>query len=227
MKYKTLLFDADDTLLDFHKAESNALKNTFSAHGITPTPALCSKFSEINGMLWKRFENKEIQKSDIINSRFKDTLQLFGIPYSREYGLEGDYQNALSREHDLIEHAEEVCRTLSPRFDMYIITNGLFSTQKTRLSESGLMKYFKDSFVSEKIGYQKPAPEYFSEVLRRSAARREQCLIIGDSCSSDINGGIASGIDTCWFNPKNLPMTASGVPTYTIHSLTELYGILK
>ena len=227
MKYKILLFDADETLLDFRKAEKNALQITFSAHGITPTEALCQAFSEVNAGLWKQFEKKEIEKSDIINRRFRDTLSLFDIPYSPGQGLEKDYQAALSLGHDLVENAESVCRTLAGHFRMYIVTNGLLSTQTARLSDSGLMRFFKDFFVSEKIGFQKPSPQYFDAVIKAiGSPPKSEILIIGDSCSSDINGGIMSGIDTSWFNPKNLPMTALSQPTFTIRSLFELYEIL-
>lgn len=227
MKYNTLLFDADETLLDFHSAEQNALKITFSTHSITPSDELLSTFSRVNSTLWKRFENKEIDKSYIINSRFKDTLALFSMPYSPDMGLEKAYQTALALGHDLIDHAEEVCGKLFAHFDMYIITNGLCTTQTKRLSDCGLMKYFKAFFVSEQIGAQKPSPEYFDKVISSIGAKdRQKILVIGDSCSSDINGGIAAGLDTCWFNPKGLPMTAVSKPTYEISDLRELYAIL-
>lgn len=226
-KYKTLLFDADETLLDFRSAERNALKITFSAHGIDADNRLLDAFSEVNSALWRRFEKNEIEKSDIMNSRFKNTLSLFSIPYSKDMGLEEDYREALSLGHELMPHAEEVCRTLSEHFDMYIITNGLCTTQTRRLSDSGLMRYFSDFFVSEKIGAQKPEPEYFARVLSEIGARdKSEILVIGDSCSSDINGGIFSGLDTCFFNPRAIPPSSVAPPTYTIADLRELYAIL-
>ena len=227
MKYKILLFDADETLLDFSKAERSALKNAFSSVGIIPTEELCDKFSEINNNLWKLFEKGEIEKTEIIKRRFLKTFEFFKIPYTPEFGIEAFYQEALSKEHELIPHAEEVCRTLSKTYSMYIITNGLYVTQKRRLSDSGLLPYFDGYFVSEKVGYQKPSKEYFDEVLKSiGSPSRKDILIIGDSCSSDINGGHVSGIDTCWYNPKNLAMTAIKAPTYTISNLSELYNIL-
>lgn len=228
MKYKILLFDADETLLDFLGSEHNALKETFSSHGIEPTDELCRKFSEINKGLWKLFEKKEIEKNDIIKRRFKETLAQFNIMYSADSGLEAYYQEALSNQHGLIEHAEDVVKELCKSYYMYIITNGLWITQKKRLSKSGLMKYFKDFFVSEKIGFQKPAREYFDEVLTKIGnPPKNEVLIIGDSCSSDINGGIISGIDTCWFNPNSQPLTAISAPTYEISDLRELFNVLK
>lgn len=227
MKYKVLLFDADETLLDFSKAERSALKNAFSHAGISPDGNLCDEFSKINQSLWKAFENGEIEKSEIIKMRFKKTFEHFNIPYSPNIGIEAFYQEALSSEHALIAHAEEVCRKLSKTYSMYIITNGLYITQKRRLSDSGILLYFNGYFVSENVGYQKPSKQYFDEVLKSiGSPSKKDILIIGDSCSSDINGGHTSGIDTCWYNPKHLPMTAIAPPTYTISDLLELYNIL-
>lgn len=228
MKYKILLFDADETLLDFSGAEYAALKETFSYCSIEPSDMLCRKFSEINNNLWKLFEKKQIRKSDIIKRRFKESLAFFNIPYSTDMGLEAYYQNALSNQHGLIEYAEETVKKLCSSYNMYIITNGLLSTQTKRLYESGIMKYFKDFFVSESIGFQKPSKEYFENVLNKIGNPvKSEVLIIGDSCSSDINGGILTGIDTCWFNPKHLPMTAISEPTYKISDLREIFDILN
>lgn len=227
MKYKTLLFDADGTLLDFSAAELSALKKTLSSRGIEPTPELTSAFSAVNAGLWSRFERGEITKPEIIYSRFKDTLDRFSIPYSPEIGLESEYQARLADEHALLPNAETVCRTLSENFRMYIITNGLYTTQKKRLAECGLLPFFGGYFVSEKVGAQKPAAEYFNTVLREIGnPDKSELLIIGDSLSSDIRGGINSGIDTCWFNPKNLPAPTDISPTYSIAALPELYDIL-
>ncbi len=226
MKYTTLLFDADDTLLDFSKAERSALKSTFSKHEIPVSDELLKKFSEVNLGLWKLFEQEKIEKADIIKRRFADTLAFFNIPYSPDIGLEADYQALLSQQYFLVEHADEVAKELSKTHDMYIITNGLLKTQKNRFENCGILPYFKGYFVSEAVGHQKPAKEYFDYVFNAAGCDSSNTLIIGDSCSSDINGAILSGTDSCWFNPKNLPMTALKEPTYEIKDLRELIKIV-
>ena len=228
MSYSILLFDADETILDFKKSERSALENTFSKHKILPSDELCKKFSETNQKLWKLFEKKEIEKPDIIKRRFKETLEFFNMPYSPQMGFEGDYQEFLSAEHSLIPHAREVCEELCKTHSMYIITNGLLATQTRRLGECGILPCFKNFFVSEQIGFQKPSVQYFNKVLELIGnPNKREILIIGDSCSSDINGGIAAGIDTCWYNPQNAPLTAVSSPSYTISDLRELLSILK
>lgn len=226
MKYKTLLFDADDTLLDFSKAERHALISTFSKHNVPVSDELLKKFSTVNLSLWKLFEQEKIKKSDIIKRRFADTLAFFNIPYSSDMGLETDYQLSLSEQFFLVDHAEEVAKELSKTHEMYIVTNGLLKTQKNRFEHSGILPYFKGYFVSESVGHQKPAKEYFDYVFKAIKCDKANTLIIGDSCSSDINGAISSGIDSCWFNPKGLPLTSSKEPTYKITDLRELYNIV-
>lgn len=226
MRYNTLLFDADNTLLDFSKAERSALKATFLKHSIPASDEILTKFSEVNLGLWKLFEQEKIEKSDIIKRRFSDTLAIFKIPYSPNLGLEADYQKSLSEQYFLIDHAEEVTKELSKTHDMYIVTNGLLKTQKNRFEHCGILPYFKGYFVSEAIGHQKPSKEYFDYVFSAIKSDKHSTLIIGDSCSSDINGAILSGIDSCWFNPKGVPSTSLKTPTYEIKDLRELFKLV-
>ena len=227
MSYKILLFDADQTLLDFKAAENNALRRTFSEHGIEPTDELIESFSKTNSMLWGMFEKGEITKPEIIASRFRITAEKFGFDYLPDMGFEQDYQNLLADEHTLMPDAESVSKRLSEKYKMYIITNGLFVTQEKRLGECGLLPYYKGYFVSEKMGAQKPSAEYFNRVLEEIGnPPKDEILIIGDSLSSDILGGINSGLDTCWFNPSGAPAPDAITPTYTIGALPELYEIL-
>lgn len=113
-------------------------------------------------------------------------------------------------------------------YDLYIVTNGVSETQDKRLRASGLQPFFKNVFVSEDTGFQKPMKEYFDFVFARIPSfSLEQGLIIGDSLSSDIRGGILAGMDTCWFNPKKKPNNTEIEPTYQIQKLEELYQILN
>ncbi len=227
MNYKFLFFDADDTLLDFKAGERLALEETFRTHNISPIEELCQKFSQTNKWLWECYERKEIEKGDIIKRRFPETFRFFNIPYSSQTGLEEYYQKALSNQHSLTPHALNVCKKLSQTHKMYIITNGLWATQKKRLKECGIMPYFKDVFVSERVGYQKPSKNFFDYAFKNIGnPPKEDVLIIGDSCSSDINGGIAYNVDTCLYNPTGAAITSILPPTYTIRDLYELYEIV-
>ena len=225
MRYTTLLFDNDDTLMDFALAEQKGIRLTFLENNIPFTPELLSSYSAINASLWKQLERGEIKREEIFERRF--------ILFSQKHGLNldtkkisADYMKNLELGHDLFEGAEEIISDLQKNYDMYIVTNGHSKTQNRRIDDADIRKYFCGVFVSEDIGYQKPMKEYFDFVLSHiRETDKSKVLIIGDSLSSDILGGINAGIDTCWLNLKNQPR-GEITPTYEIHSLKEVYNCI-
>ena len=76
MKYTTLLFDADDTLLDFQRTEEYALSDTFEKYGIPFTDQVRTTYKTINHKLWAAFEAGEISKPTILARRFRNTFAL-------------------------------------------------------------------------------------------------------------------------------------------------------
>ncbi len=162
-------------------------------------------------------------------------LEVGGGSSIKEYGQEVDgplfeqnYRRYLEEGNQLIDGAFEFVQQLQSKYDLYIVTNGVSKTQEKRLRNSGLHSLFKDIFVSEDTGYQKPMKEYFDYVFARIPNFSvEKGLIIGDSLSADIKGGQLAGLDTCWFNPGRNSNQTGIVPTYEIQSFDELYEILK
>jgi 2-haloacid dehalogenase len=226
-KYTTLLFDVDDTLLDFDAAESLALKLLFEEYQFSLTPEIELNYKNINKRFWEAFEEGKIDRDVVMNTRFSTLFKEYGQVVDGAL-LEKSFRSYLERGHQLINGATEVISELHQQFDLYIVTNGDSKTQDRRLRDSGLFPFFKDIFVSEATGFQKPMKEYFDYVFARIPQfAKKQTLIIGDSLSSDIKGGNLAGIDTCWYNPKMMPNNSDIVPTYEIQKLEELYQILK
>jgi len=225
--YKALFFDIDDTLLDFGAAESAALQLLFEEEQMTLTPEMKEHYKKINQDLWRAFEEGRISRDEVVNTRF--------AAFFREYGkevdgviLENKYRSYLEQGHQLISGALELINELKDHYDLYIVTNGDSATQDKRLRESGLYPLFKQIFVSEETGYQKPMKEFFDYVFARIPnLSPEQGLIIGDSLSADIKGGNLYGLDTCWFNPERKANNTGITPTYEIQKLSELNTIIS
>lgn len=221
--YKALLFDVDQTLLDFKKTEDVAFRRLMMEEGIPYSQELFDVYETINHKLWHQYELGEINRDVVLNTRF--ILFYQAINQDKDASkLEERYQFFLSEGAYILPKAFDLIKKLSQEYPLYIITNGVANTQYKRLKKTGLFPFFKDIFISEEIGFQKPACEFFKYVFERIPFLPSETVVIGDSLSSDIQGGINYGIDTIWYNPNQI----SGYlqPTYEIKDLEELYFIL-
>lgn len=226
MNYKVLLIDLDDTLLDFQKSEEYAIRKTMETLKINPTDELVNVYKQINQKYWKMFERKEITRDDLLKARFKEFCELLNLQ-NEDYAIINDtYFNNLSTMPFEIEGAYDFLEKLSQYYDIYVITNGVKKVQEKRLSLVNIGKFFKKIYISEEIGYHKPQLEYFNYVLNDlHITNKNEVLIIGDSLSSDIQGGINSNIDTMWYNPKNKKTDVKY--TYMINNYDDFFIIIK
>ncbi len=225
MNYKILLFDLDDTLLDFGANEADSLNKLFQRHGYHFSEEVSRIYHSVNKQLWADYENGNRKLEDVLNTRFSETMLRLGVDVDGA-AWEGIYRELLGNGCQLMEGALEVCRSLSKAHRLFIITNGVTKTQIKRLKESGLFEFFEDVFTSQSIGFQKPSKEFFDYVISHvNDFDKEEALIIGDTLNSDIKGGLQSGIDTCWMNRKGQPYSGEIQSTYTITKLTQLYDI--
>ena len=225
---KYLLFDADDTLFDFKRCENYAFKLTCTQYKIE-SETIYADYAEINNAMWNLFNLNQITKEKLVVERYIKLFQLHNISIN-PVKFNTDYLHNLGSAGYLFDEAEEICKDLynSGKYEMYIITNGVESTQTSRFYGSPLSAYFKDIFISEKIGYQKPLKEYFEYVITHSGITKNESLIIGDSLSGDIKGGNNIGIKTCWYNPAHKTYNPNDYNCdYIIQNLNELRGILE
>ncbi len=225
-KYKYLLFDADNTLFDFDKSEHEALLLTLKAFSLPTDDVTLATFHSINDALWKSLERGEITQSELRVERFRQLLEAIHANEELANAMNCEYVKNLSEMRYTLDTSESVLEQLSSEYRIIIITNGIYEVQSKRISASSLHNYITDIFVSEKVGYSKPAKEFFDFVLRSIGdPLKTNYLVIGDSLTSDIKGAVNSGIDSVWFNPHKKQNNV--VPSmYTVNKLTELLPLL-
>lgn len=223
---KTIFFDLDDTLFDFKKAESVALSKMLKELGVEPTDKIISRYSELNISQWKRLELGEISREEVKVNRYRLLFDELGLDLSPEKAT-SLYEEYLKIGHYFIENAEDVIKSLHKKYDLYIVSNGAKAVQDSRIASSGIEKYFKGIFISEVVGFEKPAKEFFDCCFSHiDHFRKEDAVIIGDSLSSDIKGGMNAGIKTIWFNPKNQSNETDIRLDFEIKSLMDIENIL-
>ena len=223
----TVLLDVDDTLLDFHKAEAIALAKTLRAMGIDPKPETLSRYSEINARQWELLEEGVVTRDVVLTRRFELLFEELGVVRS---GAEARdmYEGNLAIGHYFMPGAEELLEALYGKYDLYIVSNGTAIVQEGRIGSAGIAKYFEEIFISEKVGFDKPSRAFFDRCFARIPGfDPARAIIVGDSLTSDIRGGLNAGIRTCWFNPKGKASRADIVPDYEIHTLDQLPGLLE
>ena len=221
-KYTYLLFDADDTLLDFGRNGTRAFTMLCAKYHFPCTAESRDLFESFNQPLWRKLEQGLVTKEFLKIERFR--LFLDALHRSEDpAAVNADFLTFLGNSSFLTPHAEEVCRTLSQNHELYILTNSVESVHTNRMRQSLLAPYIKGSFVSECIGYEKPNKFYFDYVFSHiPGITKENCLLIGDSLTSDMQGGINAGIPVCWYNPGRQKVPGTLPLDYVISDLLEL-----
>ena len=223
---RNLLLDLDDTILDFHRAEKIALTRALTEAGVEVTDARLARYSEINNSRWQLLEEKKITRPEVLLSRFEIFFRELGIDVDA-HAVQTAYERYLSVGHFFLPGAEEQLETLFPRYRLYLASNGTASVQQGRMTSAGLYPYFERVFISQEIGFNKPDKAYFDACFAQIPGfDRKKALVVGDSLTSDILGGINAGVKTVWVNPER-KSCGSIRPDYEITALSQLETLLE
>lgn len=225
---KVLLWDIDGTLLNFDVAEEYAIQKCFSLFGFGKcTEEMLLRYSVINKRYWERLEAGELTLDEVLVGRYEEFFEKEGLPVEKARDFNEEYQLRLGDSAVYCDNGEELVKKYKGIYKQYIVTNGTFQAQDRKLKHLGLYEIMDDIFISEKIGAGKPTKEFFDVVWKKIGTyNKDEVLIIGDSLTSDIQGGINEGILTCWYNPKGVENTKGIKPTYEIRNLNEIEAIL-
>ena len=227
MIYKTLLFDLDSTIWDFHSAENYALTKLLEQQGVEDVEAYIDVYVPMNRAMWRSLEKDEITREELVETRFTKLFDHFGFEKDGKE-LASDYEAILKTQGQTYEGAEALLQALRDAgYDLYAATNGITTIQKGRLSNSPIAKYFKKVFISEEVGAQKPSEVFFERVAGAIPNYdKDKAVIIGDSLTADIQGGINAGIDTIWMNLAAKENRTAIKPTVEVRSYAELLEFL-
>ena len=222
----SVFIDLDNTILDFTWAQRRALSRMLSERGVEPTDAVIRRYDEINIHCWEQLEEGLMTRDEVLVRRFELLFEELGLQLS---GAEATrrYEDLLHEGHRFIPGAEELLRTLHERHDLYLASNGVGSVQRSRIASAGIGPYFRDIFISEQMGFVKPQREYFEKCFERIPDfDRTRALMVGDSLTSDIRGGLNAGIKTVWLNYNGKTGRADIRPDYEIRAISELAPLL-
>ena len=224
--YPWLWFDADNTLFDYERAEGSALRNTFGSLRLRFEEDYLDIYQRINRGLWQALEKQEISSADLRVRRFELLLEAVQLTGSADQ-MSATYIEQLALRAELMDGAYEVLEALHTQCKFAIVTNGLQAVQRGRLEHSMIKDFISVLIISEEVGAAKPQPALFDTAFAlTSHPAKSDVLIIGDSLTSDIRGGVDYGIDTCWYNPKAEVRPADLPITYEIRHLHELLELL-
>ena len=221
-----LFLDLDDTILDFHKAERIAISKTIREFGVEPTEEILSLYHEINKWHWEQLELGKLTRAEVLVNRFGVLFEKLGATVDAPRCAKV-YEKNLSTGHWFLPGAEEAVKALSKKYRLFLASNGTAVVQKGRMTSANLYRFFETVFVSQDIGHNKPSKAYFDACFARIPGfDKEKAMIVGDSLSSDIRGGINAGIKTVWVNPDHKD-SGDIRPDYEIEYLYQLESLLE
>lgn len=225
--FTTILWDMDDTLLDFSYSQKFALKKCFRTIGqeITEEQIVC--YSRINNDYWKRLELGEVTREELQTGRFSAFLAEYRMTGVDVEAFCREYEEALGSVFLFRDDGLSIVSSLRGRLRQYVITNGISAVARNKFRISGLDEVMDGIFISEEIGSPKPRKEFFDYCLERIPEKdRTKILVVGDSLTSDIRGGVQMGIPTCWYRPDGRENNTPWKPDHEISDLHMVYDIV-
>ena len=227
-RFDTILWDVDGTLLDFAAAEEAAIRSLFADFGLgVCTDAMLARYSEINRNYWRALERGEMTKPEILTRRFEDFFAAEGLSGPSPAEFNAAYQRRLGDTIVYCDGSDKLVASLRGKVRQYAVSNGTVAAQTRKLARSGFDSLMDGIFLSERIGWEKPAKEFFDAVFREiGEERRAGSIIVGDSLTSDIAGANRAGIKSCWYNPRGAENGTNAKPDFEIKDLREILEIL-
>lgn len=222
-----VLMDLDNTILDFNTAERRALSRAFETIGLPYTDDVAALYHTINIRHWEMLEEGILTRAQVLVMRYEALYRELGINADAEH-TQALYEGYLAEGHWFMPGAEEMLKRLNGKCRLFICSNGTQSVQDGRIASAGIAPYFERIFISELMGFNKPDARYFERCFAQIPDfEHDRTIILGDSLTSDIRGGINAGILNCWYNPTGKANHGPIIPDYEIRDLGEFEELLS
>lgn len=228
-KYSVIFWDLDQTLLNFDLSMEHAIGVVFHKYGLDINDRIIARYAAINKSYWNKLELGEITKEEVTVGRFRTLFEEFNIRHIPPEEINKVYQKELGNVYFYMDGAKETVQELRKMgYRQYVVTNGVNSTQANKMKLSGFDRMVDGVFVSEVIGYPKPMKEFYEACFSALPdVKRDECIMVGDSLTSDMRGANNAGIAACWFNPNACKNDTDVRIDYEIRQLAELLTILE
>lgn len=219
---KAVLLDVDNTLLDFHACAEASMIAALAEHRIPKKETLFRSFLRINDGLWREIEQGMLTKDQLHQIRWNQVFADQGIDFDGVL-FEKSFLKYLAQKIYPIEGAYALLEYLSGKYILCAVTNGPYEQQQKRLEAASMLSFFDHLFVSEKIGFEKPSKSFFDACFAAlPGILPEETMIIGDSITADMVGGLQYGIQTCWFNYHHIQPPKDIAFTYIADTLEDI-----
>lgn len=219
---KYIFFDVDDTIFDFDKCAEKVISGLFEKYSLKYTPEVFPSFKKINKQFWRRIEQGEIDRKYLTEHRFETVFAYLGIDFDGP-AFEKEFLRGLHDSCEEVDGAIDTVKYLAAKYPLFVASNAFYEQQINRLTLAGIIDCFKGVFVSEKVGCNKPSPEFFAKILSLACVDKpDSALMVGDSLEADIIGAKKAGMQTCWFTGEKSDKHADII----IHSISKLKEIL-
>lgn len=233
---KVILFDVDNTLLDFDAYVQEAMKSGFSQFSLGEyRDEMYETFTKINTGLWLDLEQGRLTYEELLQIRWNKIFSALGItgdgPAFEKYFKDCLFHSAIP-----IKGAHDLLAYLKGKYTLCIASNGPHDQQLNRLEKADMLSQFSEVFTSGKIGFSKPSGEFFDYCMKTLNQDEElrkygeilpsEVLMVGDSLTSDMEGALQSGMKTCFFDRKKSGKGSCLPIDHVIHDLQELREIL-
>ena len=225
-RFTTILWDNDNTLMDFEYSMHKALRSCFESFGLYIDDEIIARYEVINSEYWKRLERGEVTKAQLLDGRFIDLFSELGyvVDVAEFRKL---FQVELGSYYRYLDNSIDICRALHGKVKQYIVTNGVRETQIKKITLAGFSELVEEIFISGDVGYEKPRKDYFDYCLSKIEEKDlSKILIVGDSLTSDIAGGNNANIPTCWYNPKKKTADSKYRIDYEIQNLEQIFEVI-